>query len=437
MTIIDEPEGRVLHGFARDMTVDQRVRRFAAVEAAISRGLVEADSSADAAARVTEALGSRMGWPVTELWLTDARHQVAGEQQRVLTCAARYAPGMELGDFAAEELTVGPTTVPGRVVAQARTIWVPHLAADTASPRSRAADRIGLHVAVGVPVASGGRPIGVLCVYGDRIEDPDKTLTALLTNITAQVGQYLERRRAEELAVELARTKDEFLALVTHELRNPLSVISAEATMLEEEIDEIGPDEQRRRIRTIIRNADHLRVVSDDLLDLARLESGQLSLEPRRTDLCQIIRESMQAVRAAAGDKNLTVDAALPGTVRLQGDPNRLRQVADNLLSNAVKYTPAGGAVTIRVDAGSDEVVWRVADTGIGIPEAERPQLFRRFFRASSAVDRRIPGTGLGLVITRAIVERHEGTIGLADGETGTTFVIRLPRRLTEQAPAR
>ncbi len=105
--------------------------------------------------------------------------------------------------------------------------------------------------------------------------------------------------------------------------------------------------------------------------------------------------------------------------------------MAENLLSNAMKYTPEGGAVTVR--AGPDTaapgwITWTVSDTGIGIPAAERPRLFRRFYRASTAVQARIPGTGLGLVITRTIVERHRGTIAVADGSgPGTTFVIRLP----------
>jgi signal transduction histidine kinase len=122
----------------------------------------------------------------------------------------------------------------------------------------------------------------------------------------------------------------------------------------------------------------------------------------------------------------------LPERLELHADPDRLRQVADNLLSNAIKYTPAGGTVTIAAaaDDTGQKIIWTVADTGIGIPAAERPRLFRRFYRASTALDRRIPGTGLGLVIVRAIIERHHGTIALADHSApGTTFVIELPTK--------
>lgn len=254
----------------------------------------------------------------------------------------------------------------------------------------------------------------------------------MLSGIAAQVGQYLERRRAEELAVELARTKDEFLALVTHEIRNPLAIIAAAASVLGEDLESFTLDEQRLHLSTIVRNTQRLSVMAEDLLDLARLESGNLALQPDDTDLCTIIREAVQAAAPHAEQKKLLIDADLPARLDLRADPHRLRQVADNLLSNAIKYTPPGGLVTVTATADdlSNDILWTVADTGIGIPEAERPKLFRRFYRASTAVAGQIPGTGLGLVIIRTIIERHCGSITLADtGGCGTTFAITLPRR--------
>lgn len=420
----EETSGRLFHAFLQDVTTAQRVSRFMTVEAAVSASLVESDTSESAAAGVVHAVAAHMGWPVAELWLVDdARH--------VITCAARdVTPGLVLGSFAVEQLEPG-VGLPGRVWQRASPVWIPDLAADTGSFRSRAAAKVGLHVAVGVPVSTAGHILGAFCVYGHRIEDPEETLSALLTGIAARVGQYLERRRAEELAVELARTKNEFLAMVTHELRNPLAVITAATDVLDEDLETLTSEEQRDQLRVITRNAQRLAVMAEDLLDLARLESGHLSIEPRDTDLCAVIRDAVRAVAAAAEDKKQIVLTQLPQRLDLYADPDRLRQVADNLLSNAVKYTPAGGTIVVTAEADSmgPGIVWTVADTGIGIPAADRPHLFRRFYRASSAVERRIPGTGLGLVITRAIVERHHGTITLAaDQPIGTTFVIRLPR---------
>jgi signal transduction histidine kinase len=143
-------------------------------------------------------------------------------------------------------------------------------------------------------------------------------------------------------------------------------------------------------------------------------------------------------VTDAARAKNLTLELLLPPTLGLEADGARLSQVADNLLSNAVKYTPGGGTVTVAAELApdGDEVRWTVSDTGIGIPQAERSRLFRRFYRASTALDRRIPGTGLGLVIARTIVERHHGTITVVDRPgPGTTFLIRLPVKPEQVLP--
>jgi PAS domain S-box-containing protein len=425
LTATDTPAGRTFHAFCHDVTAAQRVHRFAGVESAISRGLAEAASSSAAAARVVEALGMKMGWPVAELWLAD-------DERPMLCCTARHVGrGRCLGDFAVDQLDPGEG-LPGRVYQQAYHEWIPDLAADVRSLRSRAAAGIGLHVAVGVPICSAGRTLGALCVYGDHIEDPEESLTALLTGIAAQIGQYLERRRAEELAVELARTKDEFLALVTHELRNPLSIITSAATLFAEELDSLPAAEQRHYLQTILRSAERLSVMANDLLHLARLESGHLTLQPAATDLRDIIWQSVDALATQAADRNLTISVDMPERLDLYADGSRLQQVADNLFSNAVKYTPAGGTITITATAQAEGdgpwITWTVADTGIGIPAAEHPRLFRRFYRASTALDRRIPGTGLGLVITRTIIERHGGTIAVADHPgPGTTFLVRIP----------
>jgi PAS domain S-box-containing protein len=424
LTATDGPAGRRFHAFAHDITVTVRAQRFTQVEAAVSRGLADAASSAQAAERVVQALGVTMCWPVVELWLVD-------DTRQVLVCAARYTT-RDVKDFCLPELEYG-IGLPGTVAATGRQRWIPDLAADTTSLRSRLAARYGLRVAVGVPISSGGTLLGALAVYGQHVEDPEDSLTALLAGVAAHTGQYLERRRAEELSVELARTKDEFLALVTHELRNPLSVITNTAALFDDELDELSAAQQREYLRISNRSAERLAAMAGDLLDLARLESGHPDIDPAATDLAQVVADAVQAATIAATSKRLTVHVDTTGDLVLHADAARLRQVADNLLGNAIKYTPAGGSVTVTAlsaDDGEGEacVVWTVADTGIGIPATDRPKLFRRFYRASTALQHRIPGTGLGLVVTRAIIERHHGTITVTDHDgPGTTFVITLP----------
>lgn len=423
LTVTEEPGGRMFHAFAHDITNARRAARFADVEAAITLGLAAADSSTVAAHRVVEALGAKMGWPVVELWIVD-------DDRQVLTCAARHVEaGRRLGDFALNLLEPG-VALPGRVCADGTARWIADLSADRVSVRSSAAARIGLRVAVGVPLSTGRHTLGALCVYGNRVEDPEDTVLGLLGGLAARVGQYLERRRAEELTVELARTKDEFLAMVTHELRNPLAVIASTVALFGEELDELTTAQQREYLRIIAGSSQRLSVMAEDLLDLARLESGHLAVDPIDTDLCAIITQAVQANTPPAAEKHLTITVQLPERLDLYADPSRLRQVADNLLSNAIKYTPANGTITIAagLDDTSQTITWTIGDTGIGVPRDERPRLFRRFYRATTALNKRIPGTGLGLVITRTIVERHHGTITLADHTgPGTTFIVRLP----------
>lgn len=338
LTMTDVDGQRRFHAFAHDVTAEQRAARFASVEAAVSRGLAESTSSTAAASRVVEALGERMGWPVTEVWLVD-------DDRQIVCCAGRHtAPGYTLGPFAFDELEFG-VGLPGTVWATGQSRWIPDLAADTASVRSLAAARIGLHVAVGVPIRAG-HVLGALCVYGDRVEVPQDDLVGLLGGLAAHVGQFVERRRAEELTVELARAKDEFVALVTHELRNPLAIISSTVSFAEDELDRLDPGQQRTFLQTISRSAQRLTALTDDLLDLARLESGHLAIIPTDTDLSAVITDSAGAGASAAHDKDLAIDVQLTGNLFLYADPDRLRQVADNLLSNAIKYTPRGGTIT-------------------------------------------------------------------------------------------
>ncbi|MBG0830035.1 GAF domain-containing protein [Planomonospora sp. ID67723] len=236
-------------------------------------------------------------------------------------------------------------------------------------------------------------------------------------------------RRLRELDV----MKDELMALVTHELRNPIGAIRGYAELLLD--DETLTGEQRSFADVIDRKSAHLQRLVDDLLDLARLEAGGLGIDPRPVALTGLLRETIDDHRAAAAAKRLTIVTDLAQALRVHADPVRIRQLADNLLSNAIKYTPVGGTVTVtaapatgRDGCVGEEVVVTVADTGIGIPAEQYGQLFSRFFRASTAKAAGVKGTGLGLAITKAIAEAHGGTITAAPREGGgTVFTVCLP----------
>ncbi|WP_022927934.1 ATP-binding protein [Patulibacter americanus] len=227
---------------------------------------------------------------------------------------------------------------------------------------------------------------------------------------------------------EIQRMRDEFVATVTHELRTPLSSVVAAVDLLEDETEDPTPGQQHWT-GMIRRNVDRLLRLVDDLLTVARAESGQFTLHPEACDLATIAADAVASARAGAETKGVRVESEVaPAPIR--ADVTRIAQAVDNLLANAVKFTPAGGVVRVRVEPrrGTGIVVLEVADSGIGIPPEDRDHLFERFYRAPAATEGAIPGTGLGLTITKAIVDAHGGSIRVEDGiDGGTTFVVELP----------
>ena len=240
----------------------------------------------------------------------------------------------------------------------------------------------------------------------------------------AEQAQQLLTYQNEQL-VELDRLKDEFVSSVSHELRTPLTSISGYVElMLETEED----DEKRDHLAIVDRNAQRLLGLVSDLLFTARLQEGRLELEHERVDLGELVAQTVASARPRAESAAVTLTAELDPVSAIDGEGARLAQLLDNLVSNAIKFTPAGGSVVVRLSQRERFVCLEVSDTGIGIPEEERERLFQRFFRSQTALERQIQGTGLGLYISKAIVESHGGRIGVRGGETGgTTFYVELP----------
>lgn len=241
----------------------------------------------------------------------------------------------------------------------------------------------------------------------------------------SESAQRLLALQNEQL-LEAGRVKDEFVALISHDLRTPLTSIMG---YLELTLDDGNlTDEQRAYLDIVNRNADRLLHLVNDLLFVARLEAGQLDLHPGELDLAAVVRQSVAEAepRAAAGGIDLSCEAG--DVPAVQADRGRMFQLLDNLVSNAIKFTPAGGDVRVSLTPVNGVVRLEVSDTGIGIATAEQARLFERFFRASSASDRQIPGTGLGLYIARAIVEAHGGSIAVrSEPGEGTSFRVELP----------
>jgi signal transduction histidine kinase len=227
----------------------------------------------------------------------------------------------------------------------------------------------------------------------------------------------------------LERLRDAFVAAASHELRTPLTSITGFLEMLGDEEGALSPS-GRTYLSAIRRGTARLERIVEDLLLVAQIEADRLELDHAPLDLAELAAATVEAARPAAAEQGIELRLDVAKTVRLEADAARLRQVLDNLVSNALKFTPSGGAVALSASNGGDRVRLEVVDTGVGVPQEEIGQLFSRFYRASSATRRAIPGTGLGLVIARAIVEGHGGTISLQSREgKGTRVTVSLPVR--------
>lgn len=232
----------------------------------------------------------------------------------------------------------------------------------------------------------------------------------------------------ETRAAEVGRLKDEFIGMVTHELRTPLSSIVGFADLMRTDPDHVLTPEQDGFLAVIERNTKRLLKVVGDLLLTAQVGAGRFPVERAVTDLAVLVRDAAESAAPAAERAGIEIETSVPpGPVMLSIDVARLGQAVDNLLSNAIKFSRPGGRVSLTVEVGAEAFI-RVRDRGVGIPEGERGQMFDRFFRATTATQNAIPGVGLGLVITRAIVLAHQGKLTFENfPDEGTEFCIALP----------
>jgi PAS domain S-box-containing protein len=225
----------------------------------------------------------------------------------------------------------------------------------------------------------------------------------------------------------LDRMKDEFVGTVSHELRTPLTAIKGFIELVLDGDAGPLPDTQREFLEVAARNADRLGSLINDILDVSRIESQSLEIHVEPTDLAAVLEDVMATFRVMAHTKGLTLRKEVADLPKVLGDASRLVQVFCNLLSNAIKYTPKG-EVGIRAGVSPRGVEVIVHDSGIGLTPEDQSQLFTKFFRGRNPVVSESGGTGLGLVIVKAIVEKHGGTIDVESrpGE-GTCFRIVLP----------
>jgi PAS domain S-box-containing protein len=290
-----------------------------------------------------------------------------------------------------------------------------------------------------VPILKSGRFVAAMAVHTAAPRRWRSDEVELVQLVASRCGESIERVRVErerqgllDAAQSANRTKDEFLAMLGHELRNPLAPIKT-ALQLMQMKDELAFERERTVIE---RQTAHLTRLVDDLLDVARIARGMVELRAERVELSEIVTRALEVAGPLAAQRSHTVDVHVASTgLLLDGDPGRLTQVVANLLTNAAKYTPPGGKITITGSQRDSDIVLSVRDNGIGMTAETLEHAFERFVQGRQGVDRAQGGLGLGLSIVQSLVQRHGGSVeARSDGPGGgSELIVRLPSAQAER----
>ncbi len=312
----------------------------------------------------------------------------------------------------------------------------------------------GVRAVESVPLlSSSGKLLGMISTHFAEPHRPSEQELRLMDLLSRQTADYLERRRVEEereqllsrehelrqTAEEANRLKDEFLAIMSHELRNPLNVILGYAELLLRMEEIKGSENLRRMADAVKRNAMAQSKLIRDLLDLSRLRSGKLELSRETVSPVASINNAIETVRIDAGSKDIEIAVVAPDDlVFVQADPVRLEQIIWNLLNNSVKFTPRGGRIEVKLEEDADQIVLSVSDTGQGIDSSFLPHIFEIFRQADSGTNRSQSGMGIGLAVVQQLVELHGGSVAAYSrgAGQGAMFTIRLPRSVHRKSPS-
>ena len=422
-----------------------------AVEYVTARALAESDTLAEATPKVLQAICETLGWEHAALWNVDA-------QADVLRCVQTWhLPSVTFPEFeAVSRNTVFERGVglPGRVWSSGQPAWIQDVVKDRNFPRAPMAAREGLHAAFGFPILLGPHVLGVMEFFSSEIRRPDEPLLQMLTTVGSQLGQFMERKRAqEEHAARLTRLVDEldaarrraeeameargqFLANMSHEIRTPLNAIIG---MTELALGARPSAEVRGYLEPVARSAEALLAIINDILDFSKIEARRMDLDRTPFGLRETVEETVHVLAQRAQAKGLELAADIRRDVpdALVGDAGRLRQVILNLVGNAIKFTTRG-EVVLRiapelVDADRAQLHFTVSDTGVGIPAEMHARIFEPFKQADSSITRKHGGTGLGLAISSRLVELMGGRLWV-ESHVGLGSTFHFTPRFDRQA---
>jgi signal transduction histidine kinase len=417
----------------------------------------------------SDLLARRISRPGSNVYLADGYGRIIASREEAETVLARLPAGWD------RELRLGRVPTPARRLAAFARVpgldWVvavekPRAAALAGVRRGRDLAFFLLLLVVPLAVAGGivvarriARPLGTLADAVDELtagnpaasaaplESSDITEVARLSAAFREMRDRLaaRTRESERLAAELRaradalaesdRRKDEFLAMLAHELRNPLGAIANAAHVLEQ----VGPEKptMQRAVAVIQRQIQHLVRLVDDLLDVSRITRGKIELRRQPVDLREAVRSAVEMTRPLVEAKEHELRVVLPpAPLALHADVTRLEQALGNLVRNAAKYTEPGGRIEVEAWRQDGEALVRVQDNGIGIPPELLPRIFDLFIQGEQSLDRSGGGLGIGLTLVRRLVEMHGGQVEArsAGAGNGSEFVVRLPLAEDDQA---
>ncbi|MGZ8303141.1 MAG: hybrid sensor histidine kinase/response regulator [Telluria sp.] len=340
-------------------------------------------------------------------WTQHGLSSVAGPVRRL----DDFGPGV-INDLRAGKLMIVPD-----VLLDART-----------APHAAAYDQIGARATLALPLVKAGRLTSVLTMHHHEPHVWNAEDIRLAAEMAERTWSTVDNARAQAELRDANRRKDEFLAMLAHELRNPLAPISAAAELMQ--ISMPDPELVRRTSQVISRQVRHMTGLVDDLLDVSRVTRGLVQINKLPQEMRHIIDNAVEQVRPLieARRHRLVLEAA-PQHAVVEGDENRLVQVVTNLLNNAAKYTPEGGVIRVVTEVRDNDVIVSVEDNGIGMQQELQPRVFDLFSQAERTSDRAQGGLGLGLALVKSLVELHGGAVScFSEGaDMGSRFILRLP----------